>query len=88
MAISSGLRARIGHSFGRLWQHRFFDHIIRNQEDMNRHIDYIHYNPVRHHLAISPGEYEYSSFKLYLTDEKYEADWGSVEGMDGRDFGE
>ena len=31
-----------------LWQRRFWEHYIRDQEDLNRHIDYIHYNPVKH----------------------------------------
>jgi len=39
---------------GHIWQHRFWDHIIRNQDDMNRHIDYIHYNPVKHGYVKRP----------------------------------
>src|SRR5690606_30976615 len=38
---------------GRVWQNRFWDHVIRDQEDLNRHLDYIHYNPVKHGLAAS-----------------------------------
>jgi putative transposase len=33
---------------GRMWQNRFWDHIIGDQEDLNRHIDYVHFNPVKH----------------------------------------
>jgi len=34
-----------------LWQRRFWEHWIRDQDDLNRHVDYIHYNPVKHGLA-------------------------------------
>lgn len=37
-----------------LWQRRYWDHIIRDQEDLNRHIDYIHYNPVKHECINDP----------------------------------
>jgi len=50
---------------GRLWQSRFWDHIIRDQQDMNRHIDYIHYNPVKHGLAKSPFDWRESSIHQY-----------------------
>ena len=52
---------------GRFWQHRFWDHIIRDQADLNRHIDYIHYNAVKHGLARDPREYAASSFQRYAT---------------------
>lgn len=51
---------------GRLWQLRFWDHIIRDETDMNRHIDYIHFNPVKHKMAARPSENEYSSFRDYI----------------------
>lgn len=38
-----------------IWQRRFWEHAIRDQEDFNRHCDYIHYNPVKHGLVRSPG---------------------------------
>src|SRR5215510_13362265 len=31
-----------------LWQRRFWEHTIRNSEDFERHVDYIHFNPVKH----------------------------------------
>jgi len=41
---------------GPIWQHRYWDHIIRSEEDMKRHVDYIHYNPVKHgRLGREPG---------------------------------
>ena len=34
-----------------IWQRRFWEHLIRDQEDYSRHMDYIHYNPVKHGLV-------------------------------------
>ena len=46
---------------GKVWQLRFWDHVIRNDLDMMRHIDYIHYNPVKHGLVEDASEYPLSS---------------------------
>jgi putative transposase len=57
----SGLfRSRHHLTSGRIWQYRFWDHIIRDSPDLQRHIDYIHYNPVKHGLVTDPFEYEHS----------------------------
>jgi putative transposase len=74
---------------GRIWQLRFWDHIIRDQDDFNRHLDYIHYNPVKHGLVLAPLDYPYSSFTQYVNEGYYHADWGQrkVPDLNG-DFGE
>lgn len=64
---------------GRVWQNRFWDHSIRDQSDFNRHLDYIHYNSVKHGLAHDPFEYPHSSLKEYLARGMYERNWGVVE---------
>ena len=61
-----------------LWQRRFWEHLIRNQEDLNRHIDYIHYNPVKHELTQKVIEWPYSSFRQYLEEGIYDRDWGEI----------
>ncbi|NLI15937.1 MAG: transposase [candidate division Zixibacteria bacterium] len=74
---------------GNVWQNRFWDHIIRDEDDMNRHIDYIHYNPVKHGLAISPFNYANSSFTAYFSEGRYGQDWGTdYREEEGFDFGE
>jgi putative transposase len=89
----SGLMQRIKQSFsmnyrkrhslgGRIWQLRFWDHLIRNDVDLARHVDYIHYNRVKHGHAHSPREYKHSSFPEYLRNGHYGTDWGSVEPVD------
>jgi REP-associated tyrosine transposase len=72
-----------------IWQRRFWDHIIRNQTDLNKHIDYIHYNPVKHGYVNSPFEWEYSSIHVYRDKGYYQSDWGMKEDLNiGGEFGE
>jgi len=59
-----------------IWQNRFWEHIIRDDDDFAKHIDYIHYNPVKHGLVKSPKDWEYSSFKRYVQAGMYDELWG------------
>ena len=58
-------RVRTGRSRGRIWQNRYWDHIIRGEEDLKRHIDYIHFNPVKHGHAAEPFDWQYSSVRRF-----------------------
>ena len=69
--------SRMKHGEGAIWQRRFWEHQIRDQEDYNAHVEYIHYNPVKHGLAKTPRGWEYSSFNRYVNDGIYERDWGA-----------
>jgi putative transposase len=60
-----------------LWQRRFWEHTIRDQEDFKRHLDYIHYNPVKHGLVDAVRDWEWSSFHRYVKMGVYEPEWGS-----------
>jgi putative transposase len=64
-----------------VWQRRFWEHRIRDEMDFNRHVEYIHYNPVKHGLASSPAEWPYSSFRKYVKDGIYPKDWGASESI-------
>jgi putative transposase len=44
-----------------LWQRRYWEHTIRNESDLTRHIDYVHYNPVKHGLVSRAGDWPHSS---------------------------
>ncbi len=66
---------------GRVWQNRFWDHIIRNQEDLNHHLDYIHYNPVKHGITKNPFDYNNSSLQEYYKDGYYSKDWSVREEL-------
>lgn len=75
--LSFSKKYKYRHSIGpgRIWQNRFWDHIIRNETDFNRHIDYIHFNPVKHNLVKSPFQYKFSSIHKFRN--FYEDDWGA-----------
>lgn len=62
-----------------VWQRRYWEHLIRNEEDWRRHMDYIHYNPVRHKLVARPCDWPHSSFQKVVKQGLYEWDWGSSE---------
>jgi len=49
-----------------IWQRRFWEHTIRNEEDFERHLNYIHYNPVKHGHVQSPSQWAYSSIHRYI----------------------
>ncbi len=59
-----------------IWQRPFWEHAIRDQEDLNMHRDYIHYNPVKHGLAASASEWTTSTFLRYVERGLYDANWG------------
>ncbi len=61
-----------------IWQRRYYDHIIRNEEDLYRHIDYIHYNSMKHY-KIAPKDWEFSSFKKFVNNNFYENNWCNIE---------
>lgn len=50
---------------------------IRDERDWIRHVEYIHYNPVRHGLVRAPKDWEYSSFHKYVREWKHDVMWGA-----------
>ena len=71
-----------------LWQRRFWEHTIRDDRDFATHIDYIHYNPVKHGLVSQVADWPHSSFHRYVRDGVLPKDWaGSVDQPTGG-FGE
>ncbi|OHX15773.1 transposase [Chromobacterium amazonense] len=61
---------------GTLWQHRYWEHRIRDEADFAAHLDYAHFNPVKHGLAASAAAWPYSTFHRYVQAGRYPADWG------------
>jgi putative transposase len=61
------------------WQRRFYDHIIRDEDDFGRHLDYIHYNPVKHGWASRTEDWPHSSFLAWKERGVYEDEWGWAE---------
>jgi len=78
-SFSMNYRKVQGPGQGRVWQYRFWDHIIRDEIDFDRHLDYIHYNPVKHAIVGKPFEYQFSSIHQYR--EYYQPDWGVNEAV-------
>ncbi|MBT9311335.1 REP-associated tyrosine transposase [Leptothoe kymatousa] len=63
-----------------IWQRRFWEHQIRDERDFERHVDYIHYNPVKHQLVNAPKDWPYSSFRRFVVQGVYADDWGIDRG--------
>lgn len=60
-----------------VWQRRFWEHVIRDEQDFATHADYIHYNPVRHGWAQRVSDWPYSSFHRYVRLGIYPPDWAA-----------
>ena len=61
-----------------IWQHRFWEHALRDEMDFTRHVEYIHYNPVKHGYVDAPAQWPYSSFHRHVRQGIYPPDWGST----------
>jgi putative transposase len=59
-----------------IWQRRFWDHMIRDDDDFERHMDYVHWNPVKHGWVRRVVDWPHSSFRSYVRKGVYPADWG------------
>ena len=58
-----------------IWQRRFWEHVIRDEEDYGAHFDYIHYNPVKHGLCERANDWPYSTFSGYVKAGIYPENW-------------
>lgn len=58
-----------------VWQARFWEHAIRDERDYERHLDYIHFNPVKHGHVQRAVDWPYSTFHRHVRDGIYTADW-------------
>ncbi len=70
------------------WQRRFWEHLIRDTTDLHRHLDYMHYNPVKHGLVSRVADWPYSSFHRYVAEGLYPSDWGEEQVKETVDLGE
>jgi putative transposase len=60
-----------------IWQRRYWEHWIQNEADFAAHVDYIHYNPVKHGHVTRVADWPYSSFHRYVRQGILPADWAS-----------
>ncbi len=68
-------KSKIKHRESTIWQRRFWEHQIRNQEDFNRHVDYIHWNPVKHGHVVRVVDWPFSTFHRYVRAGMYPESW-------------
>ena len=59
-----------------IWQRRYWEHTLRDDRDYSAHLDYVHYNPVKHGLVARAGAWPHSSFHRCVEAGIYPADWG------------
>ncbi len=62
-----------------LWQRRFWEHLIRDENDLERHFDYIHFNAVRHGYVRHPSEWPWSTFSRHVRLGAYPPGWEAIE---------
>ena len=60
-----------------VWQRRFWEHFIRDEDDFIQHLDYIHYNPIKHGLVERVCDWPYSSFHRCVRQGWYDVNWAS-----------
>ena len=71
-------RSRVKRSERGVWQRRFWEHAVRDEDDLERCLNYIHFNPLKHGLVRSVAEYPWSSFHRWVNSGDYPPDWGSA----------
>ena len=71
-------RSRLRKGERGIWQRRYWEHLVRDEMDRARHLDYIHYNPVKHGHAAHARDWPHSSFARWVKRGAYAEDWGAA----------
>jgi putative transposase len=66
-----------------IWQKRYWEHTIRDENDLERCVDYIHWNPRKHNLVSQVADWKWSSFHRMVRKGQYSADWGGTDPTPG-----
>ena len=61
-----------------IWQRRYWEHTIRDDFDYARHVDYVHFNPVKHGHVTRVRDWPYSSFSRFVDSGVYPIDWADA----------
>jgi len=77
--------SRVRHGERAVWQRRFWEHTIRDGDDLRRCVDYIHWNPVKHGYVTRPGDWQWSTFARFVASGDYPAGWGDADPAPGFD---
>jgi putative transposase len=70
-------RSRMSKGERGIWQRRYWEHAIRDDQDYQNHLDYIHYNPVKHGYVQAAKEWPHSSFHRWVKFGRYAENWGA-----------
>jgi REP-associated tyrosine transposase len=81
-------RSRQKRREGAIWQRRFWEHLIRDDGDLEHHVDYIHYNPVKHGYVARVADWPYSTFHRFVRQGMYPLDWADAGEPQHLEFGE
>lgn len=85
--IKKGFTHRVSPGGPSPWQARFWEHTIRDEMDLQAHVDYVHINPLKHGLVASVADWPHSSFHRYVRNGWLARDWaGTLDVAQG--FGE
>lgn len=60
-----------------IWQRRYWEHLVRDEDDLRRHVDYLHINPVKHGHAARAGDWPHSSFRRWVAAGVYPMEWAA-----------
>jgi REP-associated tyrosine transposase len=71
-----------------LWQRRYWEHTIRDDVDFERHVDYVHFNPVKHGHVTRVSDWPYSSFHRFVQRGILPEDWAGDSSQTYASFGE
>ena len=77
--IEKRSKSRIARKERGIWLQMFWEHVIRDDRDYSKHLDYIHFNPVKHGLVSRVIDWPYSTFHRKEEEGIYPADWGGVD---------
>jgi len=61
-----------------IWQRRYWEHTVRDEKDLLGHIDYIHYNPVKHGYVSQARDWPWSSFHRFVANGMLAPDWAGI----------
>lgn len=73
--MGSRSASKVAHRDKGIWQRRYWEHQIRDEGDMQRHVDYIHGNPLKHGLVARVKDWPYSSFHRWVREGRLPIDW-------------
>ena len=86
--LNPQIQSKLNKRESNIWQRRFWEHEIRNQSDLQKHVDYVHYNPVKHGLVKNVVDWPYSTFHKYVRTGVYHKSWAGSADTLSQSFGE